>query len=481
MAKLIAAILVLVLAVSAWSVMSWQNSYRPLDLNLVEHYSQQDRTVTGRAGVLFTGLIMPEYMDDQPDLFLRLSVKPDKVWPWPFSLLTAENHPTVLLDFERFHEREPFTPTRLIDAWGRDADSKGMPYIDKYLAGTLTWVSPRDRLASGHFLDESAPSSWPTFAQKPTVNARLWYYGVGLNPPGMPHAAGVNHVVELATTRLQAEYPELEVRHANAPIGEEVREAVFELLDTGIETLILASTQVSHSTFKVLGKGASYYEAWRYAEEWQRKNGNPPLRIIMADPMGHYKPMRDAFVLLLQKRLDSLPAGTDVDILLSSHGMPWDRFPDETYPAFAAPYYAGLRSDIETLLNGYDFGRTRISQGQDVYADDYYDPENRYVSTNEAYRAAASDGYDIIITLPTTFYAESTDTLFGHALYAFEGLPGYDPFATIEHADWSIPLVREFQLDETLVVYNGLPVGAVAPHVAESLADSVRSILVNSM
>jgi len=477
MKKLLLGLILLLIGTGIWAVTAWQLSYQPLDIDLTEHYADQDRTVTGKAGVLFTGLMMPEFLDDQPDLFLHLSSKPARSWPWPFSLLTEEDHPTVLLDARRFHEQEEFTPARLIDAWGRDRDADGTPYIEKYRAGSLRWVPPRERLGSGHFLDELARSSWPASAQKSTVNARLWYYGIGLNPPGMPHAAGLRHVVGLASERLQADFPELEIRHVNAPISEEVRRGVFELLDSGVETLILASTQTSHSTFKVLGEGASYYEAWRFAEEWRSRNGNPPLRIIMADPMGHFQPMLDAFVLMLRDRLDTLPPGTDVDVLISSHGMPWDRFPDETYPHFAAPYYAGLRSDIEALLATYEFGRTRISQGQDLFADEQYDPEDRYVSTNEAYRAAVADGYDIIITLPSTFYAESTDTLFAHALYAFEGVPGYDPFATIENTDWTVPFVREFTMGDTLIVYNGLPVGPYATHVADALAATVRAIL----
>ena len=477
MKRLLLVVLLSVVAISSWAVISWQQSYRPPSVDLVTHYPVQDRQVTGKVGVLFTGLMMPESLDDIPDLFLRLSMKPKREWPWPFSLLVQKSHPVVLLDAKRFHAREPFEPTRLVDAWGSDVDANGVSYTEKFKAGEISWVPPKDRLASGHFLDNTVTSDWPTFAQKPTVNARLWYYGVGLEPQGMPHEAGVWEVVDMATATLQARYPDMVIRHVNAPVAEDVRQAVFALLDSGVDTLILASTQVAHSTYKVLGKGGSFHEAWRYAEEWQRRNGNPPLKIIMADPMGHYQPMADAFAQLLKERLDTLPPGTDVDVLLSSHGMPWDRFPDETYPGFAKPYYDGLKRAVSALLENYDFGRTRITQGQDIYADDYYDPDNRYVSTNEAYRAAAADGYDTIITLPTTFYAESTDTLFGHAIYAFEGLPGFDPFATIQHEDWREPFVREFQLGDTLVVYNGLPVGRFAPYVAQSLADSVIALM----
>lgn len=477
MKKLLIAALVAILAINAWAIGSWWNSWHPLELDLVEQYRQQDLRPEGKVGVLFTGLMMPELLDDQPDLFLRIAQKPKRAWPWPFSRFVAGDYPTVLLDAERFHEREAFAPTRLVDAWGRERDDRGVSYMERYRAGGISWVPPRERLGSGHFLDEAARSEWPPFAQKPTVNARLWYYGVGLNPPRMPHAQGVRDVADMATETLRQRWPGIEVRQVNAPVSEQVRQGVFELLDSGVETLILASTQVSHSTFKVLGEGASFHQAWRYAEEWRRRNGGRPVKIIMAAPMGHYQPLLEAWTGLLRERLDELPAGIDVDVLVSSHGMPWDLFPDETYPEFAAPYYAGLRREIEAVLAGYEFGRTRVSQGQDIYADSQYDPEGKYTSTNEAYRAAAADGFDVVVTLPSTFYAESTDTLFAHALYAFEGLEGYEPFATIDYPDWSVPLVREFALGDTRIIYGGLPVGPHAQQVADALAASVEAIL----
>ena len=163
-------------------------------------------------------------------------------------------------------------------------------------------------------------------------------------------------------------------------------------------------------------------------------------------------------------------------MLLSSHGMPWDKFPGGLSAGREA-LHAGLTRDVEGLLARYDFGRTRVSVSQDLYADPEDDPEGKYTSTNEAYRAAVADGYDVIITLPTTFYAENTDTLFGHAIHAFDGIPGYEPFATIDYPDWTVPLVREFRMGETTILYNGLPVGPYSRHVAAALLASVEAVL----
>ncbi|MCC5793541.1 MAG: hypothetical protein JJT85_02265 [Chromatiales bacterium] len=465
------------LAFSAWAMMSWHGSYRPLEVDLVEQARAEQPAPVGQVGVLFTGLLMPETLDDVQDFFLRIASKPARTWPWPFRVFVQERHPVVLLDVERFHEQEAFTPTRLVDAWGRDHDENGRPWIDYYHAGELSWVAPRERLRSGHFITSSLHTDWPTFAQKPTVNARLWYYGVGLEPPGMPHAAGVRHVVDLASEELTRRHGPLVIRQADATNPGEVRAAVFEMLDSGMETLVLASTFVTHGTYKVLGEGGSFYEAWRYVEEWQRRNRGREITMILAPSMGSFQPVIDGWVGMLRERLDTLPEGSAVDVLISSHGMPWDRFPDESYHEFSAPYYAALRRDIATLLAEYPFSRTRISQGQDIYADEQHDPQDRWVSTNEAYRAAAADGFDVIITLPSTFYSESSDTMFAHALYTFEGLQGFDAFATIRHGDWNEPLVREFRLGETRVIYNGLPVGRWAPYVATALADSVSAVL----
>jgi hypothetical protein len=437
---------------------------------LYARYLADDRTPVGKVGILFTGLIMPERLEQQPDLFYYLGGKPT-------AGTEAEKHPTALLDKVRFHEREPFTPTALVDVRGRTADSLGVPYLSKFRDGKLRWVPPKERLASGYFVDEGERHEWPAAIQKSTLNAQLWYYGVGLNPARMPHEAGVRHVVDLAMTELRRRYGPLEARQVNAPIPTDVERGVNELLDAGADTLVLVSTQVIHSGYKVLGPTGSFRMAIDAAERWRAKRDGKPVKIVMTEPMGHFKPMRDAFTALLEDRLDKVAPGTDVDVLLSSHGMAWDKYPNEVYPALAKPYMEGLVRDVEALLGRYAFGRTRVTVSQDLYADAADDPAGKYLSTNEAYRAAVADGYDLIITLPTTFYAESTDTLFGHAIYAFDGVPGYAPFATIDYPDWKVPFVREFRMGKTTILYNGLPVGPYAVHVADALVATVDVVL----
>lgn len=462
---------------AGWAYYSWLNSWHPLETDLVTEYREQTPGAVGRVAVVFTGLVMPERIESHPEVFLDVSEKPERRWPWPVSAWLADSHPTVLMDEERFYARESFEPQRLMDAFGSDRDASGTPYIDKYHAGTLRWVAPRDPLDFGHFEDDSARSDWPTYAQKPTVKARLWYYGTGLNPPAMPHEQGLRTVVEMASEELRSRYNDIEVRQINAPKTAEVRETIHALLDGGVETLVLASTHTSLSTFKLMGEWGSLYKPYYFAREWQRLNGDKELKILIADSLGDFQPMRDAFVTLLQDRLDTLPPGSDVDVVLSHHGMPWDRFPDETFLEFAEPYFTGLRRDIETLFTNYDFDRTRITVAQDLYADDYYDADDKYISTNEAYRAAAADGFDISINLPTTFYVENTDTLFNHAVYVNHGLEGFEPFATIDYPDWSKPLVREFRLGDTRILYNGLPVGPYAQHVADAMVASVSTAI----
>ena len=55
-----------------------------------------------------------------------------QVVPWPFRLLAFKDNGVALMDPEHLHAREPFVPTRLVDARGNDCAPDGFPYIEKY-------------------------------------------------------------------------------------------------------------------------------------------------------------------------------------------------------------------------------------------------------------------------------------------------------------------------------------------------------------
>lgn len=65
-----------------------------------------------------------------------------------------------------------------------------------------------------------------------------------------------------------------------------------------------------------------------------------------------------------------------------------------------------------------------------------------------------------MINIPIEFFAENTDTLFSHAMFNFEDIPGFDRYQQVDYPDWSVPYTREYVVDGTHLIYNGVPVGA---------------------
>ena len=48
----------------------------------------------------------------------------------------------ILLDPDRFYEFEEFEPGDLVDHNGNRIDEQGVPYIEHYRAGKVSWMAP---------------------------------------------------------------------------------------------------------------------------------------------------------------------------------------------------------------------------------------------------------------------------------------------------------------------------------------------------
>lgn len=66
--------------------------------------------------------------------------------------------------------------------------------------------------------------------------------------------------------------------------------------------------------------------------------------------------------------------------------------------------------------------------------------------------------------------------MFSHAMFNFEGFPGFDRYQPVDYPDWSVPYTREFLVQGTHVIYNGVPVGDNAP-IIEAHFEAMGSIL----
>jgi hypothetical protein len=259
----------------------------------------------------------------------------------------------------------------------------------------------------------------------------------------------------------------------------EMHQEVYELLDGGVDTLVLASSMVILSHFE------EFEGSWRHirdlVHEWEHERGNgKKIKIVMSPPMGHFPPMRAGFVHLLKDRLDTLPRDAKVKVAISVHGMPWAKFSHEAWLELSPTYLEPLQDDVKKLVASYGFPKSEIVVSQDHFADPIWDPDEEYLSTNRAYLEGERDGYDYVVQQPMEFYTENTDTMFSHAHHNYHHFDGYDVYETIEYSNWDEPYVRFLDLNGTTTIYNGVMTGKYRHYVADSLAMAIDSILSKS-
>jgi hypothetical protein len=442
------------------------------------HYKTQDTVPVGKVGVFVSGLVVPATYDEKGrKFFYNMTYKIfDTIIPWPFRLFSYMDKGVALLDTVKYHEHEEFTPMHLADETGSDTDKDGVPYIDKYKNGEVEWVPPSKRiyLDHGYFLYKGRKAGYSSLTDKTLVKASLWYYGA-IKQKKMPHWEGTFDVVDAAFNKIKENYKDVEARAECTLFYDDMKTKLWEMLDLGCETIVLASPMVIYSHFEEFN--SSFYHSMEYIEEWENKHPGKKIKVIMAPPMGEFKPMRQAFLEMLKDRLDTLPKGSDVKVAVTVHGMPWDFFPWEAWLELAPAYRDKLHDEVRALLKSYKFGRTDTVICQDEFADPVWDKEKKYLSTNQAYWDGINDGYDYVVGLPIEFWCENSDTLFHHALKNFHGFDEYDVYDEIDYPDWSVPYTRIMNQGKTKVIYNGVPVGKYKNYVIDALYQSIDSVL----
>lgn len=444
--------------------------------NYYNYYQQQDRNPVGKVGVLVTQLIMPE--DNRSADYYNIAHKSLQYIPWPFRHFATADRGVLLLDRLRFYEFEEFTPTQLVDLHGSERDVDGIRYIDKYAHGEVTWVSPnpRQHLDHGHFLLTTRKQGIPTIAAKLMTKATVFYYGHGFVNHKLPHESGMKLIAAGAMEKVQSKHGELPWRVVTSDNFGLLKDAVDQLLDSGIDTLIIAPAAPIYSHHEEFN--GSFRHAFQDIEEWQRRH-NKKIKVILAPQLGDFPVLRQAYLTMLKDRLDTLPKGGEVDVkvAISVHGMPWDFVPEEAWLKLAPAYRDAMLEDARTLLASYDFGRKDVVLAQDHFADPVNNPRGTYLSTNKAFWDAINAKYEYVINLPIEFFVENTDTMFSHAMFNFEGFKDFDRYQPVDYPDWSVPYTREFQIDGTRVIYNGLPVGKYNAPIVEAHFQAIDSIL----
>jgi hypothetical protein len=354
----------------------------------------------------------------------------------------------ALIDPDRPLAREPFAPARLVDCYGSEVDDDGVPYMERQ----VEWRPPgmrRNPWDFGYFLcRDGGASGTPDIIEKTGAKVAGWYYGRLLPERKVPWQRQCQRIYDDAVEQLGRRYPGLPCRLARYTDPLSVQAAIEELLEVGCETLIFQS---------YCSPIYSDLEEYAYAFPAMHALVAGRAKLIFGDQLGCQPALRRAYVALIEDQL----------------GHPFAR---ETYDARAHEYLAPLQHDCQRLL-GRRPGRGEMVLSYDEYADDYWDPRGRKLSTLAAYRRAITEGYDYALEAPVEFVAENTDTMILHAQHKFGTFSAFDPYAPVPYPDWERPLRREFREGRTTAISLGCPVGPYRCHVAQAVADSVAEAL----
>jgi hypothetical protein len=171
----------------------------------------------GKVGIFVTGLIMPT--EHNHAFFHNIVYKIlNVVIPWPINILSLKDRGVALLDPAHVHAREAFVPTHLEDPFGNDRDLDGIPFIEKYKRGEVSWAPPSSRiyLDHGYFLYKGHPSGEATLCGKSANKSRLYYYGSGIVQKKLPHWEESFKIINAAFERIKEKDNSVECRAENS-------------------------------------------------------------------------------------------------------------------------------------------------------------------------------------------------------------------------------------------------------------------------
>ncbi len=468
-------IVVVVGVLAAYGVFKYKNPPPQLkEPNYYAYYKTQDMRPEGKVGILITQLIMPE--DFRLGDYHNIALKSLQYIPWPMRNAVPADRGVVLLDPDRFYEFKEFEPKRLVDVYGSALDNDGISYVEKRKRGEVKWVPPgRIHLDHGYFLLTTRHGGMPTMSNKLGSKARVYYHGKGwVGAPKLPHEHGMRAIVDQSMARIQEKYGPIDWRFSSAEDFGTTERNVRELLDGGVQTLIFAPAAPIYSHHEEFNGG--FKHAMHYVHEWEKEHGRD-IKVIFTRQLGDFDVLRQAYLNMLKERLDTLPPDADVKVAISIHGMAWGLVPNEAWLELAPKYRDGMVADAKKMLEGYPFPRKEVVLSQDHFADPINDPEGRYLSTNKAFWDGIKDKYDYVINLPIEFFAENSDTMFSHAMFNFEHFPGFDRYQPIDYQDWSVPYTRQFLIEGTHIVYNGLPVGRFNEPIVQAHVMAMDEVL----
>jgi protoheme ferro-lyase len=274
---------------------------------------------------------------------------------------------------------------------------------------------------------------------------------------------------------IQSKYGKIPWRWISAEDINNAEQLMRSLLDEGVDTIVLAPPRPIYSHHEEFN--GSFKHAFEYIHRWEEEN-NKDIKVILMPQLADFPVIRKAYTEMLSDRLEDIPKTSSVKLVISIHGMAWDLVPHEAWIELSPAYVDPMMTDLQMIAESYSFSKLEVVKSQDHFADPYNNPDGKYLSTNSAFKEGIADNFDYIINLPIEFFVENTDTLFSHAMYNFEGFEDFDRYEQINYSDWSVPYTREFLINDTRIIYNGLPVGKYNESIIEAFFQAIDSILI---
>jgi hypothetical protein len=460
----------LVVGLGLW----WMNRDTRWDANTA--LNAADNYATGRAGLVVVGLAQPEQFE--PKFFVNFLDKLfTQVIPWPINVLAGADNGIFLMDPNRPYAPERFTPTVLADLYGNTSDIDGVPWIEKYKRGELRWEKPSasSPFDTGYYLYPGRKQGMRGAAAKTSVKARYLYYA-NLSNGVLPHYRQTVDMGQGAVNLALQRYPFVAGRFADAFDKGQKEAAVRQVLDAGVDSLVLASVQPISSDFEEL-KG-SYADVAKIVARWRKENGDKPVKLVVA-PYLATQPQFDE--LWLRHFEATAPAATGPNQsavgIISLHGLPVMLIDSDSWSKRTPVVTGRMKPKMEAILRAKGYANVRVEAAAEGFADTLEDPDNKIVSVAELFAQAKRDKAQLAIALPIEFLAENTDTLFAHSAQMFEGLPGYSLYqGPPKDVDWSKPYIRRFVDGPTTIIYAGSPGGAAQALASEALAGAIGQV-----
>jgi hypothetical protein len=465
---------VLVLSAGLW----WMNRHPGWDGRAALEAQAKDPAlarIEGEAGLIVVTLAMPEKFDT---VFYENFI--DKLFrnviPWPINAFAGVDAGTALLDPANPDASTLIEPKQLADVWGRTKDIDGVPWVEKYRAGEVRWIKPSATIPHdvGLFIYPKRKGGMRTAAAKTMLKARHIYYA--RLPEGyLPHYAQTVGGIEGAIAKLKANGTIKSGAMTDGFNPYQMKTSINSVLDSGVDTIVLSSSQPIYSDFEELR--GTFSKAHKYIEAWQSRNPGRKVKIVIAPQMGS----QPAFASLWQDHLAAtapapLMPGESAKVIVSLHGLPPSLANSDSWASRYPAVVASLKPGLERVMKAKGYGAVSVTEAYEGFADTIEDPKNVLVSVREEAERAKAEGAKTIVVVPIEFLAENTDTLFSHAALMFEGMPGYQPYdGPAGPVDWSKPYLRSFNLDGARFIYTGSPGGERLPQISAALAQSIET------